>query len=328
VTSPVDIAEVAWARGGSLRGHHDPRRQRIVGAMVKSAGTGTDKDESLKRLGGGRWQTRDERFTIEPQSGTWVVVDAEQTDDLGLPLVRGPFGSLGAAKTAIEGARGAEPAASPLAAKMRDRPASRPDDDEERPRKDTAPASKPGGAVTDATAKATKAAKPGRPAKPEPPTEPRWMAALEPAVTSSARSRPRRPSPSPARSRPSATTPRPRASPGCSRAAGTTTLGSAGTWSTVTAARSRSTSTPDHMDEFLSTREMAWVLGRSPSTIRDMIRDGEIDGVRLADGFRVPKPEALRVARERIEAEAGRKLSDRELERLIDEVITTNEQRA
>ena len=73
---------------------------------------------------------------------------------------------------------------------------------------------------------------------------------------------------------------------------------------------------------------MAWVLGRSPSTIRDMIRGGEIDGVRLADGFRVPKPEALRVARERIEAEAGRKLSDRELERLIDEVITTNEQRA
>ena len=31
------------------------------------------------------------------------------------------------------------------------------------------------------------------------------------------------------------------------------------------------------------------------------------------------------MARERIEAEAGRKLSDRELERLIDEVIATNE---
>ena len=65
-----------------------------------------DDDESLKRLGGGRWQTRDERFTIEPQSGTWVVVDGEQTDDLGLPLIRGPFGSLGAAKDAIgDGAR-------------------------------------------------------------------------------------------------------------------------------------------------------------------------------------------------------------------------------
>ena len=53
-----------------------------------------DDAGSLKRLGGGRWQTRDERFTIEPQSGTWVLVDGEQTDDLGLPLVRGPFRSL------------------------------------------------------------------------------------------------------------------------------------------------------------------------------------------------------------------------------------------
>jgi hypothetical protein len=62
-----------------------------------------DADESLKRLGGGRWQTRDERFTIEPQSGTWAVVDAEETDDLGLPLVRGPFRSLTDAKAAIAG---------------------------------------------------------------------------------------------------------------------------------------------------------------------------------------------------------------------------------
>ena len=81
------------------------------------------------------------------------------------------------------------------------------------------------------------------------------------------------------------------------------------------------------MEEFLSTREMAWVLGRSPGTVRDMIRDGEIEGVRLPDGFRVPRAEALRIARDRIETEAGRKLSDRELERLIDEVITTNQQR-
>ena len=88
----------------------------------------TGKDEGLKRLGGGRWQTRDERFTVEPQSGTWVLVDAEQTDDLGLPLVRGPFGTLTAAKAAIEAARGDAPAASPLAdrvAKLRDRPAAK-----------------------------------------------------------------------------------------------------------------------------------------------------------------------------------------------------------
>ena len=82
--------------------------------MAKKA----EDDGSLKRLGGGRWQTRDERFTIEPESGTWVVIDAEQTDDLGLPLVRGPFGSLNAAKAAIAGAREAEPAVSPLAARV------------------------------------------------------------------------------------------------------------------------------------------------------------------------------------------------------------------
>jgi excisionase family DNA binding protein len=78
------------------------------------------------------------------------------------------------------------------------------------------------------------------------------------------------------------------------------------------------------VEDLLPTREMAWVLGRSPGTIRDMIRDGEIEGVRLPGGFRIPKAEALRLARERIETEAGRKLSDRDLERLIDEVIATN----
>src|SRR5262249_6008699 len=74
--------------------------------------------ESLKRLGGGRWQTRDERFTIEPQSGTWAVVDAEQTDDFGMPLVRGPYPSLTAAKAAIAAARTSQPATSPLADRL------------------------------------------------------------------------------------------------------------------------------------------------------------------------------------------------------------------
>jgi hypothetical protein len=81
------------------------------------------------------------------------------------------------------------------------------------------------------------------------------------------------------------------------------------------------------MDEHLSTKEMGWVLGRSAGAIRDMIRDGEIEGVRIPGGFRVPKHEALRVAGERIEGEAGRKLTDRELEKLIDKVIATNEER-
>jgi len=81
------------------------------------------------------------------------------------------------------------------------------------------------------------------------------------------------------------------------------------------------------VDELLSTREMAWVLGRSPGSIRRMIRDGDIEGVRISGGFRVPKAEALRLARERIEKEAGRKLSDRDLQNLIDQVIVTNQER-
>jgi hypothetical protein len=81
------------------------------------------------------------------------------------------------------------------------------------------------------------------------------------------------------------------------------------------------------MDDHLSTQQVGWILDRSPGGVRDMIRKGDVDGVRLPSGFRVPKAEALRLARERIEAEAGRKLVDRELERLVDELIATNERR-
>jgi hypothetical protein len=81
------------------------------------------------------------------------------------------------------------------------------------------------------------------------------------------------------------------------------------------------------MDDHLSTQQIGWILDRSPGSVRDMIRDGEIEGVRLPGGFRVPKAEALRLARERIEAEAGRKLNDRELEGLVDVLIDTNQRR-
>src|SRR5689334_25344731 len=84
------------------------------------------KTDSLKRLGGGRWETRDGRFQIEPQSGTWVIVDTTQTNEFGLPLVRGPFPSLTAAKAAIESAREAGPVASPLAGRMERAPTDEP----------------------------------------------------------------------------------------------------------------------------------------------------------------------------------------------------------
>ena len=133
-------------------------------------------DGSLKRLGGGRWQTRDERFTIEPQSGTWVVVDAEQTDDLGLPLVRGPFRSLTDSKEAIAAARSSPPAASPLADRIgRRAPKAEATPPKATPRRDKgaaapkAPPSPPG-----------RAEQADPKAREEPPPEPRWIAALAP----------------------------------------------------------------------------------------------------------------------------------------------------
>jgi hypothetical protein len=79
------------------------------------------------------------------------------------------------------------------------------------------------------------------------------------------------------------------------------------------------------MHESLSTEQLGWVLGRSANSIREDIRSGDIESSRIPSGFRISKAEVLRLARERIEREDGRKVSDRELERLIDEVIATNE---
>jgi hypothetical protein len=91
--------------------------------------------ETLKRLGGGRWESKDGRFTIEPQSGTWVIVDNTQTNELGLPLVRGPYPSLTTAREAIADARGRGPAESPLAEQI----ARTPRREEKRPAKPEAP---------------------------------------------------------------------------------------------------------------------------------------------------------------------------------------------
>jgi hypothetical protein len=81
------------------------------------------------------------------------------------------------------------------------------------------------------------------------------------------------------------------------------------------------------MEDHLSTEQVGWVLERSAGSVRSMIRDGELEAVRVPAGFRVHKDEVLRVARDRIESETGRRLSDRQLERLIDKVIETNSAR-
>jgi hypothetical protein len=133
-------------------------------------------DEPLKRLGGGRWRSRDERFTIEPQSGTWVVVDAEQVDDLGLPLVRGPFGSLRAAKDAMASARETGALASPLAERTRDTTEAATD---RAGSTDARPKAERPAPTTKRRAPATKAASPAR-SVPSTEAEPRWLTELTP----------------------------------------------------------------------------------------------------------------------------------------------------
>ena len=70
---------------------------------------------ALKRVSAGRYATGDERFTVEQGSNGWMILDAEQTDDFGLPLVRGPFPTLDVAKAALADARSGPAPTSDLA---------------------------------------------------------------------------------------------------------------------------------------------------------------------------------------------------------------------
>jgi len=63
------------------------------------------EDEKLKRVRAGTYQTADGRFTVEQSTSGWLVLDAEQTNELGLPLARGPFTTLDEARAAIGNAR-------------------------------------------------------------------------------------------------------------------------------------------------------------------------------------------------------------------------------
>lgn len=75
--------------------------------------------EKLKREAAGRYVTADGRFTVEQSSGRWLTIDAETTDELGLPLVRGPFGTLDDARSAIAEARTGPKATSSLESRLK-----------------------------------------------------------------------------------------------------------------------------------------------------------------------------------------------------------------
>jgi ribosomal protein S18 acetylase RimI-like enzyme len=61
--------------------------------------------DALKRERAGVYRTKDGRFTVEQSSSGWMLLDAEQANELGLPLARGPFATLDGARDAIPVAR-------------------------------------------------------------------------------------------------------------------------------------------------------------------------------------------------------------------------------
>lgn len=83
---------------------------------------------ALERSSAGSYRTADGRFTVEQASGRWLVLDGQQEDDLGLPLTRGPFITLDAARVAIAEAREGPAPMSQLPKRMatlhRERPAA------------------------------------------------------------------------------------------------------------------------------------------------------------------------------------------------------------
>ena len=72
----------------------------------------------LSRESAGRYVSGDGRFTVEKGSAGWMVVDAEQLNDFGLPLVRGPYDTLDEAKSAVGAAREGPAPTSALAVRM------------------------------------------------------------------------------------------------------------------------------------------------------------------------------------------------------------------
>jgi GNAT superfamily N-acetyltransferase len=84
-------------------------------ARAKAKTAAPPDPDKLRRETAGRYVTGDGRFTVEQGSNGWSVLDAEQTDDFGLPLMRGPYPTLDGARGAIADARSGPAPTSDLA---------------------------------------------------------------------------------------------------------------------------------------------------------------------------------------------------------------------
>jgi len=68
----------------------------------------TADPNKLVRQSAGTYRTTDDRFEVNGGANHWFLIDTAQTDDLGQPLVQGPFATLDAVRDALPEARRAD----------------------------------------------------------------------------------------------------------------------------------------------------------------------------------------------------------------------------
>jgi excisionase family DNA binding protein len=75
-----------------------------------------------------------------------------------------------------------------------------------------------------------------------------------------------------------------------------------------------------------STREVGQLIGRSSGSVCRMIERGTLEAHRLPGiGYRIPRDAVIELGKETLLDEAGARLSDAQVARLVDHVIEHNE---
>jgi hypothetical protein len=64
----------------------------------------SDPNQLVRQEGGG-YRSADERFDVQGSAGRWFATDQQQTDELGQPLIHGPYATLDELKEALADAR-------------------------------------------------------------------------------------------------------------------------------------------------------------------------------------------------------------------------------
>lgn len=79
--------------------------------------------DHLIRQSAGVYRTADERFEVRQEGLGWFVLDSAQADELGQPLIHGPFATMALVREALPGARKTKPLRRPVASEARKRAA-------------------------------------------------------------------------------------------------------------------------------------------------------------------------------------------------------------